>query len=490
MKRKGDSIAIIAVLLLSFMVVTTPGQAASGLTKAAPADCSPAWSVVPSPHPGRYNQLYAVAAISPGDVWAVGEQYTATTQDTLVEHWDGSSWSVVPSPDPGSFNVLSSVAAVSSSDVWAVGEYAIGSAHSVSLTEHWDGMSWSVVPNPNLGTEEYELNSVAVVASNDVWAVGYDAQGDGAVALTEHWDGTSWSVVPSPDPGSINDLRSVAALSSNDVWTVGEYSSSSGHNHTMAEHWDGTSWSVVPSPNPDPNRDSNHLYAVAALSANEVWAVGDTRDQTNTLVEHYTASGCGSPVPTNCPAPFLDISNDIFRNAIAYLVCQGAVNGTSNIQYSPASTATRGQFAKVVVLAFGLPIYTPTSGQDFTDVAPSYFAYRNIETGYHAGILSGFDANTCTAYGAQSPCYLPNLAITRGQTTALVVSAAHFVLVTPTSGNPSFTDVPASNVFFVTIETAYAHGLIDGYPDRTFRPNNSIRRDEMAQIVYTGITAP
>jgi S-layer homology domain len=32
--------------------------------------------------------------------------------------------------------------------------------------------------------------------------------------------------------------------------------------------------------------------------------------------------------------------------------------------------------------------------------------------------------------------------------------------------------------------------VINGYPDHTFHPNNNIRRDEMAQIVYKGVTTP
>jgi S-layer homology domain len=47
-----------------------------------------------------------------------------------------------------------------------------------------------------------------------------------------------------------------------------------------------------------------------------------------------------------------------------------------------------------------------------------------------------------------------------------------------------------SNIFFAFIETAYHDGVINGYPDHTFRPNNNIRRDEMAQIVYKGVTTP
>ena len=119
-------------------------------------------------------------------------------------------------------------------------------------------------------------------------------------------------------------------------------------------------------------------------------------------------------------------------------------------------------------------------------MTPTYFAYVCIESGFHACILSGFDAAGCISHGATFPCYLPNLAITRGQLTKLVVNAGGYTLITPVGG-PSFTDVPPSNVCYVSIETAHANGIINGYPDRTFRPNNNIRRDEMAQIVYEGI---
>jgi hypothetical protein len=194
----------------------------------------------------------------------------------------------------------------------------------------------------------------------------------------------------------------------------------------------------------------------------------------------------GGPTPTDCPNVFVDITSNIFYTAIHYLNCRGVVNGTDNTHYSPAGTSTRGQFAKVVVLGFGTTFYTPGT-PDFTDVHPGYFAYLYIESGFHAGILSGYDPNGCTAHGATPPCYLPNIPITRGQLTKLVVNAGGYTLYTPTGGIQDFTDVPTGNVFYVSIETAAHNSIINGYPDHTFRPNNNIRRDEMAQIVYEGI---
>src|SRR5258706_5160860 len=75
----------------------------------------------------------------------------------LIEHWNGSSWSVVSSPN-GS-NELYAVAAVSANDVWAVGQQTI---------LHWDGSSWNTVPNaPSVG-----LYGITVISANEIWAVG------------------------------------------------------------------------------------------------------------------------------------------------------------------------------------------------------------------------------------------------------------------------------------------------------------------------------
>ncbi len=227
----------------------------------------------------------------------------------------------------------------------------------------------------------------------------------------------------------------------------------------------------------------------------------NTPRPTFTPIATYTPASTGTPrststpivptvTPTDCPNPFVDVTGNIFYVAIHYLNCRGVVNGTDTSHYSPAGTSTRGQFAKVVVLGFGLQFYTPFGGQhDFTDVPTSYFAYLYIETGFHYGVLSGFDTASCIAAGITPPCYLPNRPITRGQLTKLVVNAAHYPLYTPTSG-PTFTDVPTSNVFYVSIETAAHKGVVNGYPDHTFHPNNNIRRDEMAQIVYKGVITP
>jgi hypothetical protein len=98
----------------------------SGVASTTPASNCGSWNVVSSPNIGTgQNQLLGMTAISATDVWAVGD-YTNSLgyEQTLTEHWDGTSWSVVSSPNVGTgYNYLEGVAAVSANNVWAVGEY-------------------------------------------------------------------------------------------------------------------------------------------------------------------------------------------------------------------------------------------------------------------------------------------------------------------------------------------------------------------------------
>jgi len=79
----------------------------------SPRGSSGTWKVVPSPNAGLALSLTGVTALSASDIWAVGYSHSSSgVEQTLTEHWNGTTWSLVPSPtNPGAV----------SSDVWAVG---------------------------------------------------------------------------------------------------------------------------------------------------------------------------------------------------------------------------------------------------------------------------------------------------------------------------------------------------------------------------------
>jgi len=261
------------------------------------------WSVVPSPNAGNADMLLGLAALASNDVWAVGyySDDTSLYLKTLIEHWDGSQWLVVPSPNPGpGNNELEAVTALGPNDIWAVGSYADGNnGNDVTLTLRWDGTTWSVVPSPNApGATQDVLHGVTGIAPNDVWAVGFANSG---ISLIEHWDGSTWTIVPAATAGVLNYIFATAARASNDIWAVGQYFDSGGYGYGLVLHWDGTAWTVSPSPNPG---DGAQLFGVAPISDKDVWTVGDYMIgfQYNALSEHYS-NPCVTPSPTPTGTP-------------------------------------------------------------------------------------------------------------------------------------------------------------------------------------------
>jgi hypothetical protein len=63
---------------------------------------------------------------------------------------------------------------------------------------------------------------------------------------------------------------------------------------------------------------------------------------------------------------------------------------------------------------------------------------------------------------------------------------------------PAFADVPAGSVFYEFVETAYCHGILNGYtcggagspcPGAYSRPGTPATRGQIAKIVYGAVTA-
>jgi hypothetical protein len=252
------------------------------------------WSVVPSPSVDGMNTfLNGVACVTTTDCWAVGDaqDVSGSSAVPVIDSWDGSRWRPVnaPAPTGATLTVLSGVTCASSVDCWAVGG-SLTTAGPVAgveqtLTEHWDGTSWSIVSSPNNSPADSAfLESVTCVSSSDCWAAGVTS-GNAFSGLIEQWNGAQWQVVPSPQPpartsgqGTPNGgLFGVTCVDARECWAVGYSYLSNGQSNTdfetWVEGWDGSAWSTVASPNPSPF-PVDALFAVACAAANDCWAVG------------------------------------------------------------------------------------------------------------------------------------------------------------------------------------------------------------------------
>ena len=192
------------------------------------------------------------------------------------------------SPNPGINNDLYAVAATSSRDAWAVGTIpgehadvapragtAVGtpsSANDQTFIVHWNGRKWrrAASPSPGRGSE---LNAVSATSASNAWAVGYTNTGRSDQTLILHWNGRRWTRVASPSAGREVLLNGVAATSARNAWAAGAaIARSGGAEQPLILRWNGRRWSREASP--QPSRDGASLFAVAAATAGNGWAVG------------------------------------------------------------------------------------------------------------------------------------------------------------------------------------------------------------------------
>jgi large repetitive protein len=112
----------------------------------------------------------------------------------------------------------------------------------------------------------------------------------------------------------------------------------------------------------------------------------------------------------------------------------------------------------------------------FADVPTAHYAKENIEALASKFIINGDGAGS----------YSPNRNVTRAEFAALLVRA----LGLETSGqNTAFTDVSSDAWYASAVKTAYDHQLLGGYGDGTFRPGQSITRQEMARMILNATKA-
>lgn len=396
------------------------------------------WNTVPSPNLGT---LKGVAAVSSNEAWAVG--YTSgTPSQTLILHWFGGQWTQVASPNPGaSNNSLQGVAVVSANDVWAVGYSNTGMLDGQTLILHWNSSSWLQVSSPNPGTTGNRLYGVSA-AANEVWAVGEwcsDAACHGRT-LALLWNGSSWAQQTTPNfTVEINRLLGVDALTNNDAWAVGAYFGFSASWESLILHWNGVEWSRPSHPALGSGVDM--LYGVAASAANDAWAVG-FYNSNQTLVERYT------PVcPTSTPIP--------------------PTNTVTQTPSPPTSTAT----------ATPTPIPpTNTATVTSTSTTPTPILPTTTVTQTAGPPTNTSTATTATATSTQMP-------VISSPTRSPSGTATSTPTATYTSCSIQFTDVPNGSTFYAYVRCLACRGIINGYPDNTFRPNNNVTRGQLSKIV-------
>jgi len=110
------------------------------------------------------------------------------------------------------------------------------------------------------------------------------------------------------------------------------------------------------------------------------------------------------------------------------------------------------------------------SEQVFSDVPNDSWFAEGVGYVYQKKLMNG------TADGIFSP----DLNITRGMTVTIIYRFAGSPEV---DGNTDFSDVPSDAYYSVPVAWAVSEGIVNGYDDGTFKPDNEITREQLAVII-------
>ena len=109
-------------------------------------------------------------------------------------------------------------------------------------------------------------------------------------------------------------------------------------------------------------------------------------------------------------------------------------------------------------------------GFPFADVAKGSWYYEGVRYAYENGLMSGTGEGT----------FSPDRPTSRG----MLVTILYRLAGSPAAGSASFTDVAKGQWYADGVAWASANGVVSGYPDGSFRPNDTITREQMAAILY------
>ena len=176
---------------------------------------------------------------------------------------------------------------------------------------------------------------------------------------------------------------------------------------------------------------------------------------------------CGEYVPF----PFKDVPQGYWcRSEVDYVWKHGLMKGITEDTFAPNASMTRAMFATVLYRMKGCPSVEGLS-EPFTDVDENYWAYDAIVWAYDVGVTTGVTATT----------FEPGMNITRAQ---LVTMMYRYENSPALSGILTFTDSADIAVpYRAAVLWATRNGIVNGYSDGSFRPNNTASRGHMAAIL-------
>lgn len=177
---------------------------------------------------------------------------------------------------------------------------------------------------------------------------------------------------------------------------------------------------------------------------------------------------------------FTDVSrSDWYYQFVDYVTSKGYFNGVADKTFAPADNMTRAMFVTVLFRFHGAK--GDRSQSAFTDVAPGEWYTDAINWAAANRIVDGVGNGK----------FAPNDPITRAQMCTmieryLVLYRKAWKVTLPETGSVSvMVDESAIPAYaLAAVKQCQRHGLVNGFEDGTFRPNELSTRAQVAAVIY------
>ena len=177
---------------------------------------------------------------------------------------------------------------------------------------------------------------------------------------------------------------------------------------------------------------------------------------------------------------FTDVSrSDWYYQFVDYVTSKGYFNGTSETTFAPAENMTRAMFVTVLFRFDGAK--GDRSQSAFTDVAPGEWYTDAINWAAANRIVDGVGDGK----------FAPNDPITRAQMCTMIerylaLYKKAWKVTLPETGSVSvMVDESAIPAYaLAAVKQCQRHGLVNGFEDGTFRPNDLSTRAQVAAVIY------
>lgn len=173
----------------------------------------------------------------------------------------------------------------------------------------------------------------------------------------------------------------------------------------------------------------------------------------------------------------VDVKGHWAEKSIETLVQRGITKGYPGGYFKPQNTITRAEFVTFVLRALGMGTPPAPTGDSFADTG-GHWARALVEMAVATGLVVPAEYA-----GGQ---FVPDQPIAREEIAAMVVRALAFKQPATQQNWPELTFADAKQISPVrSLFVAAAVGLkfMGGYPDNTFRPQNTATRAEAAAVL-------